>query len=96
VSLVHATRNHPALLLGASPRGSLALVRTAQASALIDGRDYVMPDDVKRMAHWVLPHRFIARERSRTRFGNCVGVIDDVLGEVPVPIGTAVCRGEGS
>jgi len=87
VSLVHATRNHPALLLGASPRGSLALVRTAQASALIDGRDYVIPDDVKRMAHWVLPHRFIARERSRTKFGNCVGVIDDVLGEVPVPIG---------
>ena len=87
VSLVHATRNHPALLLGASPRGSLALVRTAQASALIDGRDYAVPDDVKRMAQWVLPHRFIARERSRTRFGNCVGVIDDVLGEVPVPIG---------
>ena len=87
VSLVHATRNHPALLLGASPRGSLALVRTAQAAALLDGRDYITPDDVKRMAHWVLPHRFITRERSRTRFGNCVGVIEDVLGEVPVPIG---------
>jgi len=86
VSLVHATRNHPALMLGASPRGSLALVRTAQASAIFEGRDYVLPDDVKRMAQWVLPHRFITRERSRTGLGDPTGIISAVLDEVPVPV----------
>ncbi len=86
VSVVHATRNHPALLLGASPRGSLGLVRTSQAAALIAGRDFVLPDDVKEMARWVLPHRFIARERSRSSVTDSSQVIETVLEEVPVPV----------
>ena len=86
VSIVHATRNHPSLLLGASPRGTLALVRTGQASALLDGRDFVIPDDVKRMAQWVLPHRFIYRERSKASLGDGADIVRQVLEEVAVPM----------
>jgi MoxR-like ATPase len=96
VSLVHATRNHPALLLGSSPRGSLALVRTSQAAALIEGRDFVIPDDVKRMAPSVLPHRFIARERSRAGLEGLAEVVAGVLDEVEVPIEERGNRDEGS
>lgn len=96
VTIVHATRNHPALLLGSSPRGSLALVRTAQASALMEGREYVIPDDIKRMAPWVLAHRFIARERSRTGLKGATDIVSSVLEEVPVPVREAGNRGEGS
>lgn len=96
VSLVHATRNHPDLLLGASPRGSLSLVRTSQARALMEGRDYVIPDDVKRMARWVLPHRFVSRERAGYTTGDYTRIIDEVLEEIPVPIDTWEKRGEGS
>ncbi len=85
VSIVHSTRNHPELLLGASPRGSLALLRTSQAMALCEGRDYVVPDDVKQMARWVLPHRFITKERAKG-IANQAHIIDDVLREVPVPV----------
>jgi len=86
VSIVHATRNHPSLLLGASPRGSLALIRTSQALALSKGRDYVIPDDVKSMAYWVIPHRFITRDRSRMSVTDSTKIIEAVLEEVPVPI----------
>jgi MoxR-like ATPase len=86
VSIVHATRNHGALLLGASPRGSLALVRTSQASALLDGRDYVTPEDVKQMARWVLPHRFVTRERSRTSLREAADIMAEILEDVPVPL----------
>lgn len=96
IAIVHATRNHPALLLGASPRGSLSLVRASQASAMVEGRDYVIPDDVKKMAYWVLPHRFITRERSRMSLRDSTDVISAVLEEVPVPLGEPGRRGEGS
>lgn len=96
VSIIHATRNHPSLLLGASPRGSLALVRTSQASALVNGRDYVLPDDVKEMARWVLPHRFIAKERSRVSVTDSPEVISSVLEEVPVPVAKGGGRDVGS
>jgi len=96
VAVVHATRNHPALLLGASPRGSLALVRTAQASAMLDARDFVIPDDVKEMARWVLPHRFITRERSRTFFRESAEIMSQILEEVPVPVEASGRRGEGT
>ena len=96
VSIVHATRNHPALLLGASPRGSLALVRTSQASALLDGRDYVIPDDIKEMARWVLPHRFVTRERSRSYFRESAEIVSEILEQVPVPVEAGGRRGEGS
>ncbi|MCG2795651.1 MAG: MoxR family ATPase [Actinomycetia bacterium] len=96
VSLVHATRNHPALLLGASPRGSLALVRTSQASAIAAARDFVVPDDVKQMAKWVLPHRFISRQRSQTSLHETNEIMAEVLEEVPVPIEASERRGDGS
>lgn len=94
VSIVHATRNHSALLLGSSPRGSLALVRSSQASALLDGRDYVTPDDVKEMACRVLPHRFVTRERARTSLRDAAGIMAEVLDGVPVPVEVAELRGE--
>ena len=94
VSLVHATRNHPELLLGASPRGSLALMRTAQASAIADGRDFVVPYDVKRMANWVLPHRFVNRQRSQTSMHEAKDIMAEVLEEVPVPVEDCEHRGD--
>lgn len=86
ISLVHATREHPALLLGASPRGTLALVRSAQASALLDGRDYVIPDDIKRIAVSVLPHRLVTQERSRGSLMAATDIVDELLEQVPVPM----------
>ncbi len=96
VAIVHASRNHPRLLLGASPRGSLALMRTAQAAALLRGRHFVTPEDVKEMARWVLPHRFITRERSRTSLGESARVMSEVLHEVKAPIEVGPHRGEGN
>lgn len=96
VSIVHATRNHPSLLLGASPRGSLGLTRTAKAAALLHGRDYVIPDDIKKMAPWVLPHRFITRERSRTYLRESVEIMSEILEKVPVPVEASGSRGEVS
>ncbi|HEY32897.1 MAG TPA: MoxR family ATPase [Dehalococcoidia bacterium] len=85
VSLVAATRDHPTIYLGASPRGSLALFRTAQARALIHGRDYVLPDDVKVLAGPVLAHRLIIRltDVSQDRTGRAG--IAELLETIPVP-----------
>jgi MoxR-like ATPase len=94
VSIVHATRNHNALLLGASPRGSLALIRSSQASAILEGREYVTPEDVKQMAQWVLPHRFVTRERSRTSMRDASEIMAQILDEVPVPLEVGGHRGE--
>lgn len=84
--IVHATREHDDVLLGGSPRASLALFRTAQALAAIAGRDYVLPDDVKRMAQAVLAHRVIVRPESRLRKVTSQGVVQEVLQEVSVPV----------
>jgi MoxR-like ATPase len=83
--LVGATRVHPAIFLGASPRGSLALFRAGQAKALIEGRDYVSPDDVKSLAEPVLAHRLIPRmtDSSHDRSGR--DIIARILESVPVP-----------
>lgn len=88
-SLVEATRNHPAIYLGASPRGSLALFRAAQAYALVQERDFVLPDDVKILAESVLAHRLIIRltDTSRDRSGRTT--VQELLETVPVP-GTVV------
>ena len=84
VSLVTATRNHPDADLGASPRGSLALFRTSQALALIRGRDYVLPDDVKEMAIPVLAHRVIVPPSSRMRGVTGRMIVEAALEEVQV------------
>jgi len=83
-SLVEATRHHPEIYLGASPRGSLALFRTAQARALIQGRDFALPDDVKALAEYVLAHRLVLHPTDGSqRSGRAL--IAELLESVPVP-----------
>jgi MoxR-like ATPase len=88
VRLVHATRSHPDLALGASPRGSLALFKTAQALAALEGRDYVIPDDLKRLALPVLVHRLIVRPQSALRGYTAARVLTDLLQATPLDIGS--------
>lgn len=90
VELVNATRGHSEIYLGASPRGSLALFRTAQAKASLQGRDYVLPDDVKAMAIPVLAHRIILGSAARVRDINSREIVRELLSEVPVPGGEFV------
>ena len=86
VRIVQATRADPAFELGASPRASLALFRTARAFAALSGRDYVLPDDVKTMAPYVLPHRLILSTQARLRGRETDELLADLLQRVPVPI----------
>jgi MoxR-like ATPase len=85
VALVEATRRHPDVDLGASPRGSLALRRTSQALAMVQGRDYVLPDDVKEMAQAVLAHRIVLSPSARMRSAEAGHVVGASLDETPVP-----------
>jgi MoxR-like ATPase len=85
VALVTATRHHEDVYLGASARGSLALYRTAQAKAAIEGRTYVIPDDVKALAEPVLGHRLIISPAARIRNVTAPTVMKDILSAVPVP-----------
>src|SRR5690349_17838576 len=86
LQIVHATREHEDVLLGGSPRASIALFRTAQAMAAIGGRDFVLPDDVKRMAHPVLAHRLILKPESRLRKRTSALVVQDIVGDTAVPV----------
>ncbi len=86
VALVRGTRANPALELGASPRGSLALYRTAQAYAALQGRLSVLPDDVKALAPAVLPHRLILNPEARLRNRNVAQIVTDLLSTTPVPV----------
>jgi len=87
VEIVTATRSRPDVLLGASPRGTLALVRCSRAWAAIQGRDYVVPDDVKHVAPAALEHRLILRSEARVKGVTDKAVIQQVLESVRVPIG---------
>lgn len=87
VRLVFATRSHPDLILGASPRGSLALYRAAQAYAGLKGRDYVLPDDVKRLAQPVLGHRCIVHPESALRGVEISSLIGAILDTTRLDIG---------
>src|SRR5207245_4756141 len=86
LQIVHATREHNDVHLGGSPRASIALFRTAQALAAINGRNFVLPDDVKRMLMPVLAHRLILRPESRLRKITPASIINEVLGAVAVPV----------
>jgi MoxR-like ATPase len=86
VRLSTETRSHPDVLVGASIRGSLGLMRTAQAWALIDGRDYVTPDDIKAMALMVLAHRIIMLPSAQLAGVKPSGVVEGILRKVPVPV----------
>jgi MoxR-like ATPase len=86
LSLVQATRDHPALSLGASPRGSLALYRSAQAQAALSGRDFVIPDDIKHVAVACLAHRMIMNPENALSGENTIGVVRELLKRVEVPL----------
>ena len=85
VSVVTATRTHGSLYLGASPRGSLALFRLSQARALLEGRDFVLPDDVKILAFPALGHRIILNSSARIEGASAEECIDEVLEQTTVP-----------
>ena len=85
VALVHATRKHDDVILGASPRASLDLFRSSQALALLRNRDYVIPDDVKELAAVVMGHRVIGTPAVRIKGMHGCQIIEDVLEHVPVP-----------
>jgi MoxR-like ATPase len=85
VDLVGMTREHPDAYLGASPRGSITLYKTAQVRAAIDGRDYVIPDDIKALAMSALAHRLIVSPSARIKDVDPRAVVEDVLHSVPVP-----------
>jgi MoxR-like ATPase len=84
--LVAATRSHPTVRFGVSPRGALALIHGAQGLAMLRGRDYVLPDDVKELARPVLLHRIILKHDERTRGATAEAVLEDVLASVPVAV----------
>jgi len=83
--IVRATREHPALQYGASPRASIGLMRAAQAMAALRERTYVLPDDVKRLAGPILSHRLILREEEQLRGTETVHLIDAIVAQMPVP-----------
>lgn len=83
-SLVDVTRHHPAILLGISPRGTLALTDAARGMAFMRGRDYVLADDIAAICQDVFVHRIVMREQSKSS-GTAVQVIQDILKTVPVP-----------
>ena len=86
VRLVRETRADASFELGGSPRASLALFRAARALAAVSGRDYVLPDDVKTMAAYVLPHRLILSTQARLRGRDADQILADVIARVPVPV----------
>ncbi len=86
ITLVRATRDHPDVALGASPRGTLALLRSSQALAAMAGRAYVLPDDVKRLAPFVLAHRLLLKPDAQLRGRTAEDVVQSVVERVPVPV----------
>ena len=95
VALSDATRRHDGVYLGASPRGSLALFRTAQAYAILHDRDFVLPDDIKVLAIPALAHRIIVNPAARVKDVSPDDVIREVIGATPVP-GARAGRGVAS
>jgi MoxR-like ATPase len=87
VQIVRKTREHPDLFLGASPRATIALTQAAKAYALIDQRDYVIPDDIKELVYAVLGHRMILNPEARMAGSSMVTVLQSVLQQVKVPVG---------
>jgi MoxR-like ATPase len=84
-SIVRATRTNPSLRLGASPRGSLGLMRAGQALAALHDRDFVLPDDIKALALPVLAHRLILKEEERLRGETQEHLLEQIAQQIPVP-----------
>jgi len=85
VDIVRATRTATGVSLGASPRASIALMKTAQALALFDGNDFVTPDHIQEIAVSVIAHRMVMESQARFSGRTAEGVVEDILKEVPVP-----------
>jgi MoxR-like ATPase len=85
VAIVEATRQHPDVYLGASPRGSLALLKTAQARAAMRGRDFVAPDDIKELCDATLAHRIILSPAARLKNVDARAIVNEIVNSVPVP-----------
>jgi MoxR-like ATPase len=86
LAVVRATREHPALDLGASPRAALALFRASQALAALSGRPFVLPDDVKQLSQSVLAHRLVVTAQSRLHGQDATQILDEILERTPVPV----------
>jgi MoxR-like ATPase len=89
LAIVHATRAHDHIQLGASPRGSLALYEACQAMAVVEGRDFVTPGDVKRMAAPVMSHRILIKSRGGNPAASALErnrIIDEIVNAIPVPV----------
>jgi MoxR-like ATPase len=85
VDIIRATRMQDSLSFGASPRASIALMHASQALALLRGRDYVLPDDIKELAVPVLRHRLILSRDARLKGNNSVGLIEGIINQIAVP-----------
>jgi len=85
-NLAQQTRHHPDVELGASPRASLMLLQAAKAAALLSGRDYVLPDDVQSLLHFVFDHRLIIKAEGRLRGAQAVSIIESLKETVQVPV----------
>ena len=85
VSLITATRNHEDIRLGSSPRGSISLYALSRASALYQGRNYVVPDDVRILAPYVLGHRIMLTHKAQTEKKTGVGIVEEIVKNVVVP-----------
>jgi MoxR-like ATPase len=95
VALVRATREHSDVRLGASPRSSVALYRVGQSWALLAGRTFVLPDDVRTVAHAVLAHRLLLEVDRELRGATVAGVVQEVIDSVPVPLADEVPLADG-
>jgi MoxR-like ATPase len=87
LAIVRATRSHPDVALGASPRGSLALYKTSQALAALRGREYVVPDDIKALASLTLAHRLIVKPESQLRGRTAPAILGEILEQTELDIG---------
>jgi MoxR-like ATPase len=88
IRLVSATRSHPDLALGASPRASLAFFKAAQALASLRGRDHIIPDDIKYLAPAILTHRLIVMPEAELRGHNAAAIVGDLLANTPLDLGS--------
>jgi MoxR-like ATPase len=86
VSLVRKTREHPSVILGASPRATLALVQASKARAFLQGRDYVIPDDIKSLTPYVLGHRILLHAEARMEGATVPSILEAVLQQVRAPV----------
>jgi MoxR-like ATPase len=86
VEIVSQTRKHPDVTLGSSPRGSLALFRASQAWAFYNGRNYVLPDDIKKMVIPVLSHRLMLKQEAKLKKINPEEILNSIVSRINVPV----------